>query len=156
MDESATDIAVLFGHGGDAPPPDSLAQAAKLYLSARTDKEEVEKELRTRQDTLNNAEEILLAKFEEAGILSIKLDNGEGKPVLLYSAPSAYYAAPSGSLENPEFFLWLLRSGGQDLVKRNIHHASFSSFCRELVEQGKRVHKDVIKTDKKRIGLRSG
>jgi hypothetical protein len=74
-----------------------------------------------------------------------------GPPVTLSSVTSKRFSAPVGLLEDKAFVGWLVRAGGQDLIKRTMHHMSFSGFCRELQDQGRPLHAGVRMIEMKNI-----
>ena len=139
------DLAALFGHSPDTPT-DSLVAAARYYLDCRARKEDNERLAKDLGERLGQAETELLRKLDEAGVLSVKVETTEGKSAMISAATSTHYRLPSGHLEDSNFMLWLLRNGGQDMVRRTVHHATFSSFCREIAEQGKTIPSPVVAT----------
>jgi hypothetical protein len=147
------DLASLFGQGDDAAPSGSLTDAARAYLMARAIRDTAEDVLKERNEALRKAEGTLLGLMDEQGVKSLKLDV-DGKPVALTASTTVRYALPPDALENSAFFLWLLRNGGQDLVKRTVHWATFSSFCKELAEAGKTVHPTVRQTTQRTVSRR--
>lgn len=153
MSATATNnsLSELFGHDASSI---GLADAARAYLSCRKLKEEAESLVRTQADILNSAEDTLLQKMQEAGVLSVKVEDESGRPTMVSAGASTYYNLPQGALEDREIYVWLLAQGGQDLVKRSIHHASFSSFCRELVDAGRNLHPAVKVTEKKVVRVK--
>lgn len=148
-------LADFFTAGkADVPEDNALTAAAHEYLAARTAKEAVEESLKTASARQQNAEDLLLRLMAAAGVKSLRLDDGAGSDVLISEATSTYYSAASGMLDDGAFYAWLLRAGGHDLVKRTIHHASFSSFCRELVEAGRAIHPAVKVATKKQVRMK--
>jgi hypothetical protein len=145
----ATEVEELF-----AKPQagmDVVAEAARRYLATRLDKEEVEKMLDESKKRLDAAEALLFAKMDEAKVHGLKLVADDGLSYSISDAKTPYYSAPPGALDDSEFYRWLLHNGGHDLVKRAIHHMSFSSFCRELVEADKNLHPTVKMVEKRSI-----
>ena len=130
----------------------TVVEAARAYLAVRAAAARAESALKAARDQLMAAESDLLQKFEEAGVLSVKVET-DGKPVTVSSATSDYYSLPAGALEDADVHRWLLRMGGHDLVRRTIHHMSFSSFCRELAAAGKNIHPTVRKATKKVVRI---
>jgi hypothetical protein len=144
-----TDVAALFGHA----PTNEVVDAAQIYLIARLKKEEAEKALRAANEELDSAESLLLGKLDEAGVKSIKVD-WDGGVAALSASTTTYYAMPKDGLEDTNLYLWLLRAGGKDLVRRTIHHASFSSFCREVADSGRAVHPAVKRTERRVVRVK--
>ena len=60
------------------------------------------------------------------------------------------------ALDDNSVMSWLLRMGGHDLVKRTIHHGSFTGFCREVVESGRAVHPSVKVVQKRVVRVKKG
>lgn len=150
---SQEELAAMFGHAEEAPAADDVAALARAYLAERHEKESAEILLKNATERLEKAESALIARMAEVGVKSIKIEDG-GFAIGLTSTISHHYSAPVGSLEDGDFFRWLLRSGGHDLVRRNIHHASFSSFCRELTEAGRPIHEIVKIVERKTIKVK--
>ncbi len=148
------DLKTLFGHDEQSQQM-VLTTAAHLYLEARRAKEQAEDNLKRKNALLAEAEQELRRVMDDAGIKSLKIDH-DGHDVALTASESSYYAAPAGALEDSRFYLWLLRAGGQDLVKRTIHHASFSAFCRELVEAGKALPDEVKVATRQTVRIKEG
>jgi hypothetical protein len=141
--------AELFGRD----PNPSIIQAARSYLERRANKECQEAALKLANEQMAAAEDVLLRKLDEAGVLSVKLDD-EGKKTLLASSTTTYYSVPAGALDNPEVVRWLYNNGGRDLLRNTLHHASFSAFCRELAEKGRSLHPLVKVANKRSIKMR--
>ncbi len=149
-----TEAAALFGDLPVNPALDEGVQgAARFCLLARAEVERAEAALKKAKELLDGAERNVIDVMQQAGLSAVKLDCPGGR-VTVSLAESVYFSAPAGSLEDTGFFQWLLRSGGHDLVKRTVHHASFSSFCRELREQERSIHPAVRMIEKKQVRVK--
>jgi hypothetical protein len=133
MDQTTPTLEDLFG--APITGTDAVAKAARIYLEVRKIKEEQEQHLKDCNESLRTAETALFQKMDEARTVSVKLDDG----TLVSTSTSTKYNLPAGGLDNDDLKQWMIVAGGQDLLKTTIHHASFSSFCKELVEQGKQL-----------------
>lgn len=147
-------VAELFTHTATVDDQAGLDLLTRNYLDLRRQVEEKETELKERKEALDRAERDCLHKMAECGVLSVRIEVEDSSPRTVSSTSRKVYAAPSGCLENNDFFRWLLRNQGSDLVKRTIHHATFSRFCRELAEQNKPLHKDVKLTEISYLAVR--
>lgn len=145
------DLETLFGK--DAPSTD-LVGAARAVLSCRQEVDDIEKVLGNAKKALRNSEDLLGGLLEQSGVLSVKVDQEGGTPVTLSLSQKTYYALLAGSLEQRDVHLWLLRAGGHDIIRKTIHHATFSAFCRELVTQGRNLHPAIMTTEIKTISVR--
>ena len=129
---------------------------AKSYLESRLARDNADKVAADATKQLVSSEQELLRVMRSAGVKSLKVEH-LGKMVLLTQKESTYYSAPAGSLDIPEFLQWLEAAGGKDLIKNTIHHATFSSFCKELKESGDMpLHKLVNVLDRRSISMRKG
>ena len=146
------ELATLFGHDETAEARPDVTSSARVYLDLRRQVDDAEAALKTLRSRMDTAESAFLAKLDECGLSSVKLADGTA----LTSSTSNYYALPAGALEDASVMLWLIRMGGRDLVKRTIHHQSFSGFCRELAEDGKSMHPAVKLAQRRGVRMKSG
>ncbi len=135
--ETAAD---LFGAATGDEGRDHLVALARQYLDEEKYVEQLEAALKEEKERRDTAETALFRKMEELRTLSVKVEVDGHRPITLSAVVSKHYAAPGGALEDNNFFTWLLRSGGGDLVRRTIHHSTFSGFVRELAEAGRPLH----------------
>lgn len=138
------------------PKPDAgeVPDLARAYLACRKHREAAEEALKRIREQADEAELELMTAMELSGLLSVRVQDEDGKPVTLSPASTTYYSLPAGSLEDAVILRWLMTSGGDQLVKKTIHHATFSSFCRELVESGKDLPVNVKITARKYVQVR--
>ena len=134
---------------------DSLIEAAREYLAARKAEEAAIASLTLATKAMQAAEATLMAKMDETGVKSLKVQDGADE-VSLSGSTSTYYSLPAGSLDDNSVMAWLMRCGGHDLVKRTMHHGSFTHFCREVVESGRAVHPSVKKVEKRVVRVKRG
>lgn len=155
LHEADKEIAELFGEDPMATQETVVARA-KAYLTCRRLKEEAEALAKQQGAQLAIAEEELVRAMNGADVKSIKLDH-EGQRASISQTSTVYYSLPPGALDDADIFAWLEKNGGHDLVKRSIHHATFSSLCKELCEQGKPadvLHPAVKIVEKRGVMLR--
>jgi len=127
------DFANLFD---DASGTQEIVVAkARAYLDARKADEEAETEKSRRYKILEQAETELIRAMDAAGVKSLKIDHDGVANNGISQTKKVNYSLPAGSLDNPDVMEWILLNGGADIVKSTIHHATFGSFCKELVEQ---------------------
>lgn len=127
------DFASLFS---DASGTQEIVVAkARAYLDARKADEEAEAEKSRRYKILEQAETELIRAMDAAGVKSLKIDHDGVANNGISQTKKVNYSLPAGSLDNPDVMEWLLLNGGADIVKLTVHHATFGSFCKELVEQ---------------------
>jgi hypothetical protein len=149
--KTTNDLAALFS-SPDAPS-EPLIAAARHYLAKRQVVERQEEALGAAKEEKDRAETELLRLLDQAKTLSVKIQVDGGPPVMVTSATHRYYRAPTGAADDNDFLLWLLRSGGHDLVKRTINPQSFTAFCRELREQERPLHSRVHLTEIQRVSV---
>jgi hypothetical protein len=153
--EPADALQEMFGHGANSPEAATLADVARAYLKARKMKDEADELAKMQGVALDRAEEEFRKQAEAAGVKSIKVEF-DNLTFTVSTSKSDYYAVPPGALDDNNFVVWMMRSGGQDLIKRTVHHASFSSHCRELVAAGKTLFPNLKVTEKKTVRVAKG
>lgn len=155
QDESS--LASLFEETQDAQA--TVVARAKAYLDARRLKEDAEKLASRQGELLAQAELELLRAMDGAQVKSLKVEHN-GSLNGLSQTQSTYYSLPGGAMEEAEFMDWLTSHGGEDLIKKTIHHSTFSSFAKELVSQaeGKTevLHPSVKIAERRGVMLRKG
>lgn len=127
---SQDDLASLFEDSGNQ---ELLVAKAKAYLHRRKVKEDMEAILKEESEKFQQSESELVQAMTAAGVKSLKIEH-DGKTNALTQSTSVYYSLPAGSIDNPDIMAWLQENGAKDIIKSSIHHATFSSFCKELVE----------------------
>ena len=131
IQENESSLAELFQDATTSQ--DQVVSVAKAYLDARRAKEDKEAELKSASETFAQAELALLRAMDGADVKSLKVEHA-GVTAALTKTQSTYYSLPAGALDDPDIMAWLKERGGADLLKQTIHHATFSSLCKELVE----------------------
>jgi hypothetical protein len=76
--------------------------------------------------------------------------------VLLSASSRGYYRLPAGALEDPTVRQWLLRAGGQEIMRMQVNPQTFSAFCRELVAAGHALHPRVAQAVRRLVSVRGG
>ena len=135
-------------------PAPNVATAARTYLGCRRAREEAEAAAKRAREVLDAAEIYLLHSMDAAGLLAVRIEDQDGRPVNLTSSVSTHYSIAVGQLDDAGVFAWLSESGGADLVKKTIHHGTFSAFCRELAEAEKPLHQAVKLVERREIRVR--
>jgi hypothetical protein len=152
--QTTKELADLFG---DALPGEGVAAAARIYLKSRREKEHAEAEVKRLSSQLQTAESLLFQKLDEARLLSVKVDEGDGQAVLVSTHNKTSYSMPSGGLsEHDSLHQWLIVVGGGDLIRDNVNPQSFSAFCREIADQGGAIHHDVKTFTRRVVAVRKG
>ncbi len=147
-----SDLHELFAR----PDQDDLATMARNVLVARDGVRHAEALVAKLKKALSVAEDDLIRLMQAQAVQSIKVENDLGVPCLLTNGTSNHYQLPAGSLEDTSVLTWIMRQGGEDLVRRTVHHASFSAFCRELVAAGKPIHARVKLVARRVVRVKEG
>ncbi len=157
ISETESSLAALFedASGGQ----EIVVAMARNYLVARRFKEDKESEEKLAGEKLRQAESDLLRAMDQAGVKSLAIDD-DGKTAKLSQTQSTYYSLPAGAIDDEGVMQWLNEAGAKDIIKRTIHHATFSSFCKELADMaamgGLPLHPSVKIAEKRGIQLRKG
>jgi hypothetical protein len=133
-------LATLFVDTNDTQ--EVLIARSRAYLDARKLKEDAELLAKRQGEILNQAETELLRAMDGAQVKSLKIEH-DGKLCGLTQTKKTFYSLPKAGdyegaptfIEDPIMLEWLDEHGGTDLIKKTIHHATFSSFCKELADQ---------------------
>lgn len=134
QEQTESSLVDLFANPSESDSQFIVVARAKAYLDARRAKEGQENALKDASQKLQDAELQLLRAMDGAGMKSMKLDHA-GETVAMSQTSSTYYSLPAGGIDDPAILAWLDEQGGSDLLKKSIHHATFSSFCKEIVDQ---------------------
>ena len=140
-----------------APPADdSLAAAARSYLSYRDRADAAEDALKIASGQLKAAEDALLQAMQAAGVSSLKIDAPNGGSSQVTAVATKYYSLAQAMFDDPTVLEWLTRAGGIDLIKRTVHAQSFGAFCREIAEAGHPLHEQVKVLERKSVRVKKG
>lgn len=132
----------------------SLSRMAQAYLAARKIAEDAENSAKLARERRDRIELDLLQRMEEAKTLSLKIEDGD-QHALLSASKRTFYSLPQEGLSNESLRDWLDSNGGGDAVKLSIHAQTFSSFCNQMVENGKEIHPAVRVAEKKTVSVRA-
>lgn len=144
------DLQELFDLGQRSPLQRSLAEAARTVRAARDAVDAAEKRLKAERHLLGHAEDVILRLLEQEGRKSFT-DPDSG---LIFSAcTTEYYNVTKADLEEAAFLVWLMRSGGRDLLERSLNAREFTHFCRELEAKGKPISPLVKKAKKRQVRI---
>jgi hypothetical protein len=142
--------------------PDNLTTLARQFVEARIAKETAEAVLKEANDLVMRAEAALGQAMKSNGMTSMTIEVG-GQKKKLVSTQTMYYSLPPGALDDEAIREWLELSGGVDIIKNTVHHSTFSSFCKEIVEKaagegytGSVLHPAVKTAVRSGIQLRKG
>ncbi len=141
-------------------PEDEISQEvvlarAKAYLDARRAKEAAEVDLSNLTKSLTEAEAALILAMDGADVKGLKIEH-RGEVAALSQMRSVYFSLPPGGISDANVLAWITDNGGKDIMKPAIHHATFSSFCKELVDQGKVIPPMIKVAERRGIQLRKG
>jgi len=146
--------------------PDTLSVHARAFVEARIAKDTAEAVLKEANDLVMRAEAALMQSMKQNGMKSMGIEI-DGKAWKLVTTKTPYYSLPKDANDRPimdqGLLDWLELSGGADLVKSTIHHATFSSFCKELIDNavsqghtGSVLHPSIKEAVRSGVQMRKG
>lgn len=133
----------------------SISDIARQYLRQREEVDEAKKIQTEAQKRLDQTEGVLIAKLDELGLKSVKLDGNGSSDFTITAAEKTDYRLPAQ--EDPSYDLsieWLLGHGGESLIKQTVHWASFSGFCHEQKREGKELPPGVKENTRRVVSVR--
>lgn len=132
----------------------SLSGLARDYLAARQTSEDARKVAAEANEREKHIEGDLIRRMAEAGVKSIKLDEGQS---IASVATTDYRLPPEAEATRREDVIrWLRHCRGGSLVKKTVAWQSFSAWCRERATEGKPMHEGVTVAERQYISVRKG
>ena len=131
-----------------------LSSIARSYLAAREEADVQKAVYSTAQEKLTMLENSLLSSMAEAGLKSIRLDDGQ----LLSSVVMMDYRLPPETEADlrERVIGWLKATGGESLIREQVQWQQFAAWCKEHCANGGSVHPAVVVSERKSIRVRRG
>jgi hypothetical protein len=127
----------------------NIKPRVKDFYDCAQEVHQLKKNLEDAQERKDQAEEILVQTFEDAGISMVKTEEGS------FFFRFEFYASIEAAKKS-EGLDWVRELGHEDLIKESIHAQIFSSFIKELMAEDENIElPEFVSTHtKKRIGYR--